>query len=75
MLRAIFHSALIGRRLGLGAGAGVGDQRIKIRWCSMWRGYAALFFGGISNLLNGKVARLKTTASGLSQIASNDIKG
>jgi hypothetical protein len=97
MLRAIFHSALIGRRFGLGAGAGVGDQRIKIRWCDMgrgyaslflgvvdqrikirWynmgRGYASLFLGGISNLLNGKVARLKTTATGLSQIASDDIK-
>ena len=74
MLRAIFHSALIGRRLGLRAGAGVGDQRIKIRWCDMGRGYASLFLGGISNLLNGKVARLKTTATGLSQIASDDIK-
>jgi len=45
MLRAIFHSALIGRRLGLGAGAGVGDQRIKIRWYDVGRGYASLFLG------------------------------
>ena len=53
---------------------GVVDQRIKIRWYNMGRGYASLFLGGISNLLNGKVARLKTTATGLSQIASDDIK-
>jgi len=45
MLRAIFHSALIGRRLGLGAGAGVGDQRIKIRWYDMGRGYASVLGG------------------------------
>ena len=45
MLRAIFHSALIGRRLGLRAGAGGGDQRIKIRWYDMGRGYASSFFG------------------------------
>ena len=34
-----------------------------------------LCFWGISKLLSCKVARLKTTATGLSRIAINDIKG
>ena len=47
-------------------------QRIKIRWCNIGRGYASFFWGN-RFLLHRIVARLKTTASGLSRIAIDDI--